>query len=121
MVLICKLLIFATLLLPISICSLPECSFRAIFNFGDSNSDTGGLSAVFGQAPPPNGETFFHSPAGRVCDGRLLIDFIGKLCHSFFYVICFIVPATQNFKIHVWLLNIFLELYSLVILVSSPS
>ncbi|KAK4841827.1 hypothetical protein QYF36_011097 [Acer negundo] len=33
-----------------------ECQFQAIFNFGDSNSDTGGLSAVFGQAPPPHAE-----------------------------------------------------------------
>ncbi|KAK6116558.1 hypothetical protein DH2020_049664 [Rehmannia glutinosa] len=49
----------------------------AIFNFGDSNSDTGGLSAAFGQAPPPNGDTYFHAPSGRFCDGRLLIDLIG--------------------------------------------
>ncbi|GJX14922.1 GDSL esterase/lipase-like protein [Tanacetum coccineum] len=38
------------------------------FNFGDSNSDTGGLSAAFGQAGPPHGESFFHGPAGRYCD-----------------------------------------------------
>ncbi|KAJ9554498.1 hypothetical protein OSB04_018543 [Centaurea solstitialis] len=72
------LVISVTLLLPISIFSLTECDFPAIFNFGDSNSDTGGLSAMFGQAPPPNGETFFHSPAGRYCDGRLLLDFIAE-------------------------------------------
>ncbi|CAL2231207.1 unnamed protein product [Prunus armeniaca] len=47
-----------------------------MFNFGDSNSDTGGLSAAFGQAPYPNGETYFHTPSGRYSDGRLLIDFI---------------------------------------------
>ncbi|GMH01557.1 hypothetical protein Nepgr_003396 [Nepenthes gracilis] len=58
--------------------ALTPCKFPAIFNFGDSNSDTGGLSAAFGQAPPPNGETFFHSPAGRYSDGRLVIDFIAK-------------------------------------------
>ncbi|KAK4488803.1 hypothetical protein RD792_004593 [Penstemon davidsonii] len=55
-----------------------ECKFPAIFNFGDSNSDTGGLSAAFGQAPPPNGESYFHAPAGRYCDGRLVIDYIAK-------------------------------------------
>lgn len=55
-----------------------QCSFPAIFNLGDSNSDTGGLSAAFGQAPPPNGVTFFHSPAGRFSDGRLIIDFLGN-------------------------------------------
>ncbi|XP_076883068.1 alpha-L-fucosidase 3-like [Bidens hawaiensis] len=54
------------------------CHFPAIFNFGDSNSDTGGLSAAFGQAGPPHGESFFHGPAGRYCDGRLVIDFIAQ-------------------------------------------
>lgn len=54
-----------------------SCNFPAVFNFGDSNSDTGGLAAAFGQFSSPNGETFFHRPAGRVSDGRLLIDFIG--------------------------------------------
>nr|XP_043610694.1 alpha-L-fucosidase 3-like [Erigeron canadensis] len=54
------------------------CRFPAVFNFGDSNSDTGGLSAAFGQAGPPHGESFFHGPAGRYCDGRLVIDFIAQ-------------------------------------------
>ncbi|KAI7732792.1 hypothetical protein M8C21_033612 [Ambrosia artemisiifolia] len=53
-----------------------RCHFPAVFNFGDSNSDTGGLAAAFGQPPPPNGETFFHRTAGRYSDGRLLIDFM---------------------------------------------
>ncbi|KAI7727339.1 hypothetical protein M8C21_027611 [Ambrosia artemisiifolia] len=74
-----KLLISVTLLLPMFTFSSQEIIFPAIFNFGDSNSDTGALVAMFGQsaALPPNGETFFGSPAGRVCDGRLIIDFIG--------------------------------------------
>ncbi|TMW98456.1 hypothetical protein EJD97_004009 [Solanum chilense] len=54
------------------------CHFPAVFNFGDSNSDTGGLSAAFGQAGPPAGETYFGAPAGRYCDGRLVIDFIAE-------------------------------------------
>jgi hypothetical protein len=58
------------------------CDFPAIFNFGDSNSDTGGLSAAFGQASSPHGESFFHGPAGRYCDGRLVIDFIGTYAFS---------------------------------------
>ncbi|KAK1425900.1 hypothetical protein QVD17_21262 [Tagetes erecta] len=53
-----------------------RCHFPAVINFGDSNSDTGGLAAAFGQPPPPNGDTFFHRPAGRYSDGRLLIDFM---------------------------------------------
>ncbi|KAJ4974648.1 hypothetical protein NE237_007822 [Protea cynaroides] len=78
-------LVVLTTLLAVIIPSFPclvlafttaQCEFPAIFNFGDSNSDTGGLSAAFGQAPPPNGETYFHAPAGRYSDGRLVIDFI---------------------------------------------
>ncbi|KAL5572810.1 hypothetical protein UlMin_022407 [Ulmus minor] len=54
------------------------CKFPAIFNFGDSNSDTGAISAAFFPRPPPNGVTFFHRPSGRVGDGRLIIDFIAE-------------------------------------------
>lgn len=71
-------LLLLTLLLPSPILCSNECNFSAVFNFGDSNSDTGGLSAAFGQAPPPNGQTFFHVPSGRYSDGRLVIDFIGN-------------------------------------------
>ncbi|KAJ4966999.1 hypothetical protein NE237_018848 [Protea cynaroides] len=53
-----------------------SCEFPAIFNFGASSSDTGGLSAAFTPLNPPYGETFFHMPAGRYSDGRLIIDFI---------------------------------------------
>ncbi|URE09963.1 GDSL-like Lipase/Acylhydrolase [Musa troglodytarum] len=70
-------ILIGSLLLQLTAASAP-CAFPAIFNFGDSNSDTGGLSSAFGQAPPPNGETFFRKPAGRYCDGRLLIDFIAN-------------------------------------------
>ncbi|XP_075638250.1 GDSL esterase/lipase At3g26430-like [Castanea sativa] len=60
------------------VASTHECDFGGIFNFGDSNSDTGGLSAAFGQAQSPHGESFFHGPAGRYCDGRLVVDFIAE-------------------------------------------
>ncbi|KAK8526393.1 hypothetical protein V6N13_017431 [Hibiscus sabdariffa] len=71
-------LILSMTLLPTPGSSSGPCTFPAIFNFGDSNSDTGGLSAAFGQAPAPNGETFFHTQAGRYSDGRLIIDFIAE-------------------------------------------
>ncbi|KAL6288140.1 hypothetical protein ACE6H2_012530 [Prunus campanulata] len=58
--------------------TLSACDFPAIYNFGDSNSDTGGISAAFYPMASPCGETFFHRPAGRGCDGRLMIDFIAK-------------------------------------------
>lgn len=71
------LLVVVLLALHFTNTSGTECQFPAIYNFGDSNSDTGGLSAAFGQAASPSGQTFFHQPAGRYCDGRLIIDFIG--------------------------------------------
>ncbi|XP_027942192.1 GDSL esterase/lipase At5g45910-like [Vigna unguiculata] len=51
--------------------------FEAIFNFGDSISDTGN-SASHDPFPrnSPYGSTFFKSPAGRLSNGRLMIDFI---------------------------------------------
>lgn len=55
-----------------------ECNFKAIFNFGDSNSDTGGFYAAFPGESGPYGMTYFKKPAGRASDGRLIIDFLGK-------------------------------------------
>ncbi|XP_019150921.1 PREDICTED: GDSL esterase/lipase LIP-4-like [Ipomoea nil] len=48
-----------------------------IFNFGDSNSDTGGYPAAHGNIfGYPDGRTFFHRSSDRLCDGRLIIDFL---------------------------------------------
>ncbi|PRQ26542.1 putative alpha-L-fucosidase [Rosa chinensis] len=59
--------------------ALKDCEFPAIFNFGDSNSDTGGLAASLLLTPTtPYGETYFHMPVGRLSDGRLIIDFLAK-------------------------------------------
>ncbi|XP_004292698.1 PREDICTED: esterase-like [Fragaria vesca subsp. vesca] len=58
--------------------ALKDCEFPAIFNFGDSNSDTGGLAAAFFPSPAPYGETYFHLSPGRFSDGRLIIDFLAK-------------------------------------------
>ncbi|XP_031480990.1 GDSL esterase/lipase At5g14450-like isoform X2 [Nymphaea colorata] len=51
------------------------CSFPAMFNFGDSNSDTGTNAACFYRSVSPNGITYFNKPSGRACDGLLLVDF----------------------------------------------
>ncbi|MCD7457317.1 hypothetical protein HAX54_034866 [Datura stramonium] len=51
-----------------------------IINFGDSNSDTGGYvitRGMMGQLPKLH--TFNHDLSGRMCDGRLILDF---LCES---------------------------------------
>ncbi|KAE8651584.1 hypothetical protein Csa_023443 [Cucumis sativus] len=49
----------------------------AVFNFGDSNSDTGCLvSSGIEAIGPPYGHLFFGNPSGRYCDGRLILDFL---------------------------------------------
>ena len=55
-----------------------KCWFPAIYNFGDSNSDTGAVFAAFTGVKPPNGISFFGSLSGRASDGRLIIDFMSK-------------------------------------------
>lgn len=71
-----------------------------IFNFGDSNSDTGGLVAGLGYSINlPNGRTFFRRSAGRLSDGRLIIDF---LCKLFLYI------SSSFTKIAIfWCINLF--------------
>ncbi|CAL0309289.1 unnamed protein product [Lupinus luteus] len=71
--------------------SLP---YDAIFNFGDSLSDTGNFLATGNKAflefkSLPYGETFFKKPAGRFSDGRLSIDFID--CDRYFNRSLFVV------------------------------
>ncbi|KAM2668417.1 hypothetical protein EV2_020016 [Malus domestica] len=58
-------------------CMVWKTEFPAIFNFGDSNSDTGGLASSLLEPPPPYGETFLRRSARRFSDGRLIIDFLG--------------------------------------------
>ncbi|KAK1278160.1 GDSL esterase/lipase [Acorus gramineus] len=61
----------------LSLSSAVDFDYPAVFNFGDSNSDTGGLIAGLGEElNPPNGETYFKKPSGRFCDGRLIVDFL---------------------------------------------
>uniref|UniRef100_A0A5B7BLL5 Alpha-L-fucosidase n=1 Tax=Davidia involucrata TaxID=16924 RepID=A0A5B7BLL5_DAVIN len=55
-----------------------KCAFEAIFNFGDSNSDTGGFWAAFPAQTGPYGMTYFKRPVGRATDGRLMIDFFAQ-------------------------------------------
>ncbi|TXG47540.1 hypothetical protein EZV62_026834 [Acer yangbiense] len=57
--------------------------YEAIFNFGDSLSDTGNFLLSGALAFPvigklPYGETFFRHPTGRCSDGRLIIDFVAE-------------------------------------------
>ncbi|KAJ4804893.1 GDSL esterase/lipase [Rhynchospora pubera] len=73
------LLLFSALLLFAPPMGTAEIDFNypAVFNFGDSNSDTGGrVASGLESISPPYGETFFGRPSGRFCDGRLIIDFL---------------------------------------------
>ncbi|XP_057440733.1 GDSL esterase/lipase At4g01130-like [Lotus japonicus] len=54
------------------------CEFDAIFNFGDSNVDTGGYNAAFPAQASPFGMTYFKKPVGRASDGRLIVDFLAE-------------------------------------------
>ncbi|WJX87966.1 acetylajmaline esterase [Trifolium repens] len=58
--------------------------YEAIFNFGDSISDTGNAMKSLGSMPSnsPYGSTYFKHPAGRLSNGRLIIDFIE--CEDYF-------------------------------------
>lgn len=58
--------------------ALAQCGRKpVIFNFGDSNSDTGGFAAAHGVTfGPPFGRAFFHEQNSRASDGRLMVDFL---------------------------------------------
>lgn len=60
---------------------LKNCSFPAVYAFGDSLTDTGNAIAAFpdqfaSAELAPNGWSFPKHPADRYCDGKLLIDFL---------------------------------------------
>lgn len=57
--------------------------YTSIFALGDSLTDNGNLlflssPTIIHQGRLPNGETYFHHPTGRCCDGRLIIDFLAE-------------------------------------------
>jgi phospholipase/lecithinase/hemolysin len=59
-------------------------NLESIISFGDSITDTGNLVGLSDRnhlpvtAFLPYGETFFHHPTGRSCNGRIIIDFIAE-------------------------------------------
>ncbi|XP_020225454.1 GDSL esterase/lipase At5g45910 [Cajanus cajan] len=56
-------------------------SYEAIFNFGDSISDTGNAATYYHPSMDENspyGLTYFKHPSGRVSNGRLIIDFLAE-------------------------------------------
>jgi hypothetical protein len=83
-------------------------SYTSVFSFGDSLADTGNIFFInqsFHSLFPPYGETFFHHhPTGRCCNGRLVIDFIGR----------YILQATGFFLFIVQMYNSVHVLYNLL-------
>ena len=82
-------------------------NFAAVFNFGDSNSDTGELTSGLGfRLPPPNGQSFVFKPpsTGRFCDGRLIVDFLSN--SSFLNPILFLYFLYKQL-FYVWLLILY--------------
>jgi hypothetical protein len=76
----------AVLLLVLCASSAAAQKYNAIFNFGDSITDTGNL-CIDGRIPqitftqPPYGETYFGYPTCRCCDGRVVVDFLSTSNH----------------------------------------
>lgn len=70
---------------------LMACKFDAIYNVGDSMSDTGNLvreNSALPFARLPYGETFFKNATGRCSNGLLMIDYIGK--NRIYCIVCFV-------------------------------
>ncbi len=62
--------------------ALPNCSFPAVYGFGDSLTDVGNAIAAFPEKfghseKIPYGAEFPMHPADRFTDGKLFIDFLG--------------------------------------------
>lgn len=75
-------------------------NFAAVFNFGDSNSDTGELTSGLGfRLPPPNGQSFVFKPpsTGRFCDGRLIVDFLSNSSFLNPNLFLYLLFCTNNF------------------------
>ncbi|KAI3820691.1 hypothetical protein L1987_08239 [Smallanthus sonchifolius] len=72
------------LLLTLTSGNPPPHSFKKIYAFGDSYTDTGNTASATGPSAfsyvsnLPYGRTFFHHPTNRYSDGRLVIDFLAE-------------------------------------------
>lgn len=87
------LLVFCALF-QLTAAALPNCSYPAIFAFGDSLTDTGNSIAAFPELfkeaeLDPMGQEFPMHAADRYTDGKLLLDFLGtrlKCCRLALHV-----------------------------------
>ncbi|RXH93734.1 hypothetical protein DVH24_014310 [Malus domestica] len=72
------LIVWMTVVATLSCLGHSKSEFEAIFNFENSNSDTGRFWAAFLAQPGPYGMTYFKRPVGRATDGRLIVDFLAQ-------------------------------------------
>ena len=66
--------------------------FDAIYQLGDSISDTGNLIRENPNTPfshLPYGQSFFNNPTGRCSNGLLMLDFFGKHDLPCIFYTCF--------------------------------
>ncbi|CAM6125605.1 unnamed protein product [Calypogeia fissa] len=97
-----KMLVVVVIISSVVLAPVAEAScFPAIFNFGDSTSDTGGIHASFPGSTPaeflPYGETYFGKAGVRYSDGRLLIDFVA-LGLGLNFIDPYLQSITSNFE-----------------------
>ncbi|XP_006339392.1 GDSL esterase/lipase 5-like [Solanum tuberosum] len=83
---VCCLIFFAFFFTNPIKCVDGEGPLPALFVFGDSILDVGNNNYIntttqFQANWSPYGETFFKSPTGRPCDGRLISDFIAEFAN----------------------------------------
>lgn len=65
--------------------ALPNCTYPAVYSFGDSLTDVGNSIAAFPEQfaaseEDPYGVEFPQHAADRLSDGKLLVDFLGTSC-----------------------------------------
>ncbi|KAF7028709.1 hypothetical protein CFC21_040577 [Triticum aestivum] len=91
-----KAVVSLLFLLSVSRCGTSWQSYDAIYNFGDSISDTGNLCTggcpswlTMGQ--PPYGTSYFGRPTGRCSDGRVVVDFLAQ-----FFGLPLLPPSKRN-------------------------
>ncbi|XP_048441069.1 GDSL esterase/lipase At5g14450-like [Pyrus x bretschneideri] len=63
--------------------SCSACQFPAMYNFGDSNSDTGSFSATFYRLPSPYGYTFFGKPSAQKLGFPFLSAYLNSIGANF--------------------------------------
>lgn len=85
---------------------LRTCKFDAIYQLGDSISDTGNLIREHPFSPfarLPYGGTFFKHATGRCSNGLLIIDFLGNFLICFFLLFVVLIQymkQPQYFEIY---------------------